>query len=193
VSVRELDSDKATRLRDGLLLMARYRLADADAAEEAAQEAMARVLAAVQEGRLQDPARLGAFARGIANHVIVDMLRARSRQKPLSEMDLEPSATAPDPLAELITAEETERLRSALSRLAAPDLDLLRFAFVEGLSGPELGTRLSQPAERIRKRKQRALERLRAAFFSTGRHELPTSATYSRAAASGPALAEDAK
>ena len=83
-SSRELDPDALVRLRAGLRLMGLYRLADPEAAEEAAQESLARVLAAVRQGRLEDPTRLGAFARSVAHHVIVEMQRARARQEPLA-------------------------------------------------------------------------------------------------------------
>ena len=67
------------RLRAGIRLMALATLGDAESAEEVAQESLARLLHALREGRLRDSQRLGAFARSIAHHVIVDLLRAQRR------------------------------------------------------------------------------------------------------------------
>src|SRR5205823_14121599 len=98
-----------------------------------------------------------------------DILRARGRLLPSEAVAEQQHAQAPpDALDQLVTAEERVRVRAALNGLASADRELLRLCYFEGLTPTEVAGRLGEPAERVRKRKSRALERLRAAFH--GRH-----------------------
>ena len=152
-------------LRSGLHLLAVRALGTADAAEEAVQETLARAVAALARGQLADPAKLPAFVAGIARHVIVDMQRARCRSVSFENL---PAAAHPsyhpDALKALVSAEERARVRAALLSLSGPDRDLLRLCYVDGLAPTEIAQRTGEPPERIRKRKSRAMDRLRAAF-----------------------------
>jgi len=152
-------------LRPGLRLLALRRLDSEGAAEEAVQETLARAVAALAKGQPADPTKVPAFVAGILRHVVVDTLRARRRVVPLDTL---PSSQHPvaesDALARLISAEERERVRAALTDLSAADRELLRLCYVEGLTPIELAARLGEPGERVRKRKSRALARLRSAF-----------------------------
>lgn len=161
------------RLRPGLQLMALRTLGNMPAAEEAAQETLARALVALQNGQPRDTQHLAAFVSGIARHVIADTCRARVREVPLEAMSDGTAARGSiDALASLITAAESEAVHAALALLAPGDQELLRLAFFEGLSPAQIAMRLGEPAERIRKRKSRALEHLRSAFRAAGRgHE----------------------
>ena len=154
------------RLRLGLQIMALRALRDPDAAEEAVQETLVRALEALRDGRPSNPEKLGAFVRGIARHVIADTHRARqssARQQPLS--DGGPATSGDDPLTTLITAEERDRVRQALSELSAGDREILHLSFFEGLTPVEIAERLGEPPLRIRKRKSRALNRVRRALL----------------------------
>jgi RNA polymerase sigma factor (sigma-70 family) len=154
-------------LRSGLHLLAVRALGTADAAEEAVQETLARAVSALARGQLADPAKLAAFVAGIARHVVIDMVRARRR---LVSLDALPSEAHPshdpDALGALVTAGEQALVRAALALLAVSDRDLLRLCYVEGLAPGEIAKRTGEPPERIRKRKSRAVERLREAFRS---------------------------
>jgi RNA polymerase sigma factor (sigma-70 family) len=172
-----IEADELGSLRMGLRIMALHRLGDAEAAEEAAQESIARLIVALRQRRLDDPEKLGPFARSIAYHVVIDMLRARARHRPLGAAEEELAVASPDPLASLISAQEAERIRAALESLSGPDRELIRLSFVEGLTPTQLAFRLASPPARIRKRKQRALERLRSAFLSGAGHATPASPT----------------
>lgn len=155
-------------LRSGIRIMALSALSDAEAAEEVAQESLARVVSAIREGRLRDPRNLGAFSRAIARHVIVDTLRARRRVTELAP-DHE-SASEEDSLAALVSAEQAERVRAALQRLPRSDRELLRLSFFETMTPQELADRMGEPSARIRKRKERAIGRLRIAFLEATGH-----------------------
>lgn len=145
-----------------------HDLRDTDLAEEVAQETLVRLVHALREGRLQDPAHLGAFTRAIARHVIVDTLR--TRQRVTTHGPEHESPTEEDPLAALVSAEQATHVREALERLSPGDRELLRLCYFEGLTPQELASRLGEPSTRIRKRKERALDRLRRAFLRAPGH-----------------------
>lgn len=170
----ELSGAQLKTLRSGLRFMALRALGDVDAAEEAVQESLARTVEAVRAGRGPEPGKLGAFAAGIARHVTADLQRARHRTVPLDEASpAAPASSDPDPLTALISADERGRLRAAMTKLSPKDRYTLRLTFFEGLTPSELAARSGEPAERVRKRKSRALQRLRRAFLGSAaqRHE----------------------
>ena len=161
-------------LRAGIRLMALHALGDSDAADEVAQESLARAVDALRcPGRASN---LGAYVAGIARHVIADHFRANARL--VSIDSVEPDSlhdAAPDALGALCSAGEIERVRAAVGRLSGGDRDLVRLCYYDGLSPAEVASRLGVPPETIRQRKVRALQRLRAAFEKVlpMRHDSP--------------------
>lgn len=152
-------------LRPGLRLIALRSLGSGDAADEAVQETLARAVVALTKGQPNDPSKLPAFVAGIARHVIADVHRTRSRTLSLDGNDVPPPAsTNSDPLSAMVSTFERNSIRRALGSLGSADRDLLRLCYYEGLTPGEIARRLGEPSERIRKRKSRALERLRQAF-----------------------------
>jgi RNA polymerase sigma-70 factor (ECF subfamily) len=160
--------EEIERLRPGLQIMALHALGDREAADEIVQETLVRALEALQSGRFRDTGDLGAFVRGIARHVIADTLRARQRR---ASLNMAPptggGATLENPLSRLITQEESSRLRAALARLSPEDQNVLSLSYLEGMTPREIGETSGEPAARIRKRKSRALQRLRVAFLGS--------------------------
>ena len=173
----ELAAAEWDRLRAGIRIMALAALRDAESAEEVAQESVSRVIQALREGRLRDPHRLGGFARSVAHHVIVDLLRAQRRLVRLEGPEGELPGSEPDSLSVLTSAEQSARIASALQRLAPADQEILRLSFVEGLTPQEVARQLAQPGARIRKRKERALQRLRSLLATPEGHESVPPAT----------------
>jgi len=162
----ELGPEELAQLQAGLKAMALRALRDADAAEEAAQETLARTVAALRDGRFREGESLGAFVRGIARHVIADVFRARERVRRLDAPQMvQDQSPPPDALSALITEQERERVRAALEQLPAADHEILQLSYFEGLTSAEIALRLGEPADRVRKRKSRALNRLRHAFL----------------------------
>lgn len=124
---------------------------------DATQEVLARACAAIERGRpIHGP--LGAFVYGIAQHVIADW-RAAGRDLPL-DGDALPAA-GPDALEALVASEERDAVLRAVERLDQDERDLLRRCFVHGETTAAVASDLGEPASRVRKRKSRALERLR--------------------------------
>lgn len=171
------------RLRGGLRIIALRALGDPDAADEAVQETLARAVVALADGRLDDPARLAAYVAGIVRHVCSHLHRDRKNTMSLEDADAGKIvgtglAVRFDPLEALIRAAEAERLRVAFRALSAVDQQLLRLFFHEDRTPAEVATALAEPADRIRKRKSRALARLRRVFLGDAPgHDEPTSGT----------------
>lgn len=160
-------------LRGGLRIIALRALGDPDAADEAVQETLSRAVIALADGRLTDRAKLAAYVAGIARHVCSHMRRDRKDTVSLDGDDstggMPPVdsalATHADPLEALITEAETERLRLAFRALSHADQQLLRLCFHDEQTPAEVAATLDEPPERVRKRKSRALDRLRRAFL----------------------------
>lgn len=157
--------EELERLRVGLELMALRALGDRDVAEDVAQESLARALAALQASRPVESGDLGAFVRGIARHVIVDTLRRWGRRAHLERVQGPSLGSPPTPLAQLLRSEDRQRVREALGELCQRDAEILRLSFFDGLTPAEIAARSGEPSGRIRKRKSRALARLRRAFL----------------------------
>ncbi len=161
-----LEAEELERLRSVLEIMALRALGDMDSAQEAVQETLTRALGALRDGRIRERDKFAAFVHGIARNVISELQRDRQR---FIELGTEPSsALVPDPpnaLDLLISEHEEERVQRALLELTQSDQEILSLSFFEGLTPAEIAERLGEPAERIRKRKSRALARLRRAFL----------------------------
>lgn len=181
---RHLDAAGIERLRNGLRIMALRALNDPDAAEEVAQESLARGLEAMEAGQFRDEGSVGAYFRGICRHVIVDRIRRESRLTSLNTLPDQPDQAAlPDALHALISRERKEQVLRALSELPPQSLECLRLSFYEGLKPSEIARRLGEPGPRVRKRHQRALDKLREVFFAqthAASHDVGATPTYSQ-------------
>jgi len=167
------------RLRQGVRIMALRALGGTDAADEVVQEVMSRTAGALSEGRVRERDRVAAFARAVARNVIVDVIRERSRLERLPDAGATHEDPAPNALETLVSAEERIRLVAAIERLSEADRELLRLAYYDGLSQSEIAERLGLRRDLVRKRKSRAVLRLRRAFLRTGKqcHRSAVSAT----------------
>ena len=160
-------------LRRGVWLIGFRELGQAALADDVAQETIVRLFDAL--ARSPDGVRdLAAFARGIARHVIADMRAAERRAVGLDVVENAPGRAVDDPLHRVVREEQVARVRAAMATLSRRDYELLRTLYGEDLKPGALASRLGESAERLRKRKSRALERLRSAFHG---HERPGSAT----------------
>jgi RNA polymerase sigma factor (sigma-70 family) len=163
-----------------LRIIALRALGDPDAADEAVQETLARAVIAIESGRIADATKLAAYVAGIARHVCSHIHRDRKDTVPLENAENIDLANGDanrehrrDALDALITADETERLRVAFAALSATDQTLLRLCFHEDRSPAEVAAALNEPPERVRKRKSRALEKLRRVFLGDNAGHAP--------------------
>jgi len=146
----------------GLLIMAVRTLGDVDDAWDAVQETLARALAAIRGNRLPPRVPLEAFVYGIARHVLADAHRSRVRERGTIRDPGQLLAPGPSALEALVGAEQRQVLAGALATLPTVDRELLVRCFVQGDRVVAIAAGLGEPAERVRKRKSRALDRLRA-------------------------------
>lgn len=146
-------------MRDGLVIVALQALGDHDAAEDAAQETIARVLAVLRSRGIPPGYTLEKFTYGTLKHLIADGQRARRR---FSAIPAWLASADKSPLERLVSSERVAAVARALNRLERSDRELLERCYVAGQKIVDIARASGQPAERIRKRKSRALERLRA-------------------------------
>jgi len=139
-------------------------------AEEVAQDTLTVVLQALRDNRIDDVAKMPGFIFGVARNLVSKALRERSLQvDPGSAPD--PIDAVPwleDPDAALLVEEQRQQVREALGQLSLSDRDILRRAFFAEQSLEEIAVEVGIPYAAVRKRKSRALERLRRIFSRYG-------------------------
>ena len=170
LEVTESESDLA-QFANGLELIAVRALSNLDDAQDVVQETLTRALLAVRRGDAERYESLGALVYGIARHVISDVLRSNRKNLPLVG---DPPGSSGDTLQALVKNEDKERTLRALTMLRSDDRQLLRKCFVEGMRLKEIASEMGEPPERIRKRKSRALKRLRDVLANDVKSHKPT-------------------
>lgn len=159
VDARVLEARFLARLR----WFATRWLGDAHAAEDAAQEALRRVLQALAEGRVKQPEALPAFVYQTARHVCSHGRRSMGRERRMlagygSERSLDDPA--PDPLHALVSEARISKVRQALAAMDQEDRDLLSALFIQERDPEQLAAELNLSSGALRTRKHRALKRL---------------------------------
>jgi len=98
----------------------------------------------------------------LTRHCAIDRLRA-SPHRPQAPVEEAAQLVDPRPLATdlLLHREREQRLHDCLEQLEPRDLHLIRTAFLEGTSYPELSRRLAAPLGTVKSRIRRTLRRLR--------------------------------
>jgi RNA polymerase sigma-70 factor (ECF subfamily) len=136
--------------------------APAEIAEEIAQETLLTVW---RKAALYDPARatVSAWVFTIARNARIDRLRKDKRarqhlQYELLELDQE-EPERPDGL--LDTAQREARVRSALERLPAEQVRIVRLSFFDGRPHSEIAEHLGIPLGTVKSRLRLAMGRLR--------------------------------
>ena len=177
-SAAEIDeSELIKRFHPRLLYFAVRRLRDKSLAEDLAQEVLTAVIAALRAGRIREPEKLPAFVFAIArNHVLMSLKESqRAGDAHFSLNQLEPQDRSTRPDAALLREEQKKLVNEALLQLSAEDRDLLRQVLSSDQPLEEIAARLGIPYTAARKRKSRALERLRKVVLE--RHKVDGSGT----------------
>jgi RNA polymerase sigma-70 factor (ECF subfamily) len=144
-------------------------LRDADDAEELLEDVFWQLWRRADQ---VDPTRGSALAYllTLTRSRAIDRLRARERRVRLrsevpdpllGESLLGASASAGSPLQETLALERRARLRIALADLPAPQREAVELSFLEGLSHPEISSRLGEPLGTIKTRIRSGLLRMR--------------------------------
>ena len=142
------------------LLRAAWRLTgDVEGAREAVQEAWLAIARGL--GRLDDPARFGAWALTIARRRCADWIRTRRRWRGRESTIDDRSPGEP---ATALPQDARARVREALGRLDPDRRTLLALFYLEGFSIEEIAVTLGIPPGTVKSRLFQARAKLRAAL-----------------------------
>ena len=113
-------------------LKLRSRLHSPQAIEDVRQETFTRVFAALRDGKIRQPERLGAFVNSMCNNVLLEHYRSSSRQ---DSLDDEEQPEIPDAKVDVLGAvankQMAEKVREILDEMPERDRRLLREVFLE--------------------------------------------------------------
>ena len=113
-------------------LKLRARLKSPEAIEDVRQETFARFFAALHEGKILQPERLGAFVNSICNYVLFEHYRSAARNTSLNEEEEHSFLDLNFDLPGAVDAKRTEKkIREILEQLPERDRRLLREVFLE--------------------------------------------------------------
>jgi RNA polymerase sigma-70 factor, ECF subfamily len=133
---RLVDGDSATEASfiayfDSLLtLKLRSRLRFTDLIEDVKQETFLRVFRMLRQGRnLDNPASLGAYVNAVCNNILFETYRKESNHP--AELSEDIVSNEQDIFSEMVSRENTERVRQILSELPAKDREILKQLFFE--------------------------------------------------------------
>lgn len=153
-------------LRPRLLYFVLRRLRDRSLAEEIVQDTMIAVMQALRDDRFDDPANLPAYAFGVAKHLVSRTLRTRTIEtNPGVGPGQVDAPWVEDSEAALLLEEQRQQVREALAHVSSSDRDILERTFVAEESLEEIAAATGTPYAAVRKRKSRALQRLRKIFL----------------------------
>jgi len=155
-------------LQPGLRAMLIARTRDRELACDLLQETLWETIAALRKGALREPAKLPGFVMGIARNLVNRQFRTSQRRPPMIELPDDLPAAVVRPTFD----EEQERMAAvsaALQEIDADDRLLLQDLLVNGVSPAAIAARQGLNVEAVRKRKSRALSRLRKAVPGASR------------------------
>ncbi|WP_072391216.1 sigma-70 family RNA polymerase sigma factor [Hyphomicrobium sp. CS1GBMeth3] len=137
--------------------------ADAATAEELAQETL---LAVWRKAGLysNDKGSASTWIFTIARNLRIDRLRREVAWQPLPENNDERPSEDPAPDEELSERERAARVRAVLAELPPDQSEVVKLAFIEGLSHSEIATRLSLPLGTVKSRMRLAYQKVRDAL-----------------------------
>jgi RNA polymerase sigma factor (sigma-70 family) len=139
--------------------------------DDVVQETFARVLAALQQQRIDDPERFGGFVNRVCENVLHELHRSGGRFAPLDQV-AEPRA-ADDPEVNAARQEYLDAAREALGELTERDREIFRAVLVANDDKDEVCRRFQITRDHLRVLVYRARERFRAAFERGKRRDTP--------------------
>jgi len=145
-----------------LLRFVRSRVRQPHVAEDIAQEAFTKALAAL--AGLRDPSRFYPWLTVIARHLVVRHHRTSAELTPF--MDLDPTSTGDAPESRLLREAERDEVRAAMERVRGRHREILRMREHDGLSYDDIARRLGTPATTIPPLLFRARQALRREYLA---------------------------
>ncbi len=152
--------------RPRVLYFALRKLRDRDAAEEVAQEAILITIIALREGRVRNEQGIGSYLFGIANNLVKQHFRQKGQKQRLhiSADKVREVPWLEDPEAGVLLEEKRQQVEQAISSLEEADRVLLRQCYEDPIPLEELAEKLGISYAALRKRKSRALKRLKSSI-----------------------------
>jgi RNA polymerase sigma-70 factor (ECF subfamily) len=137
--------------------------ADAATAEELAQETL---LAVWRKAALYSDEKGTAttWIFTIARNLRIDRLRREVAWQPLPENNEEEASGDPGPDELLSEQQRSERVRSVLAELPVDQAEVIKLAFMEGLSHSEIAARLGLPLGTVKSRMRLGYQKIRDAL-----------------------------
>ncbi len=142
-----------------VFLVRRRAFGREEVAEDIAQEAMPSLIAAIRDGRLKDPTKIGAYLFRTCSNLSARWRNRQARETPLGSTQR--AATGGDPEELYIERETRDRLMQAFEELSKTDREILAQRFGEELSFAQIAENLGIAYANARQRARRAVARLR--------------------------------
>lgn len=153
----------AEEYRDRVVYFVLRRVRDRAAAEEIAQATLLVLIEAIRENRIREEESVGSFIFGVASNLIREHRRESARRGMTQSVEeANPGAVwGDDPEAALLLAEQRRLVVEALGRLSREDRELLTRLSQSSQSSQALASEFGISWSALRKRKSRALARLK--------------------------------
>jgi RNA polymerase sigma-70 factor (ECF subfamily) len=157
---RSAEEELCERYRPRAVFLVRRRtFGREEVAEDLAQEAMPALITAIRDGRLTDPAKIGAYLFRTCSNLAARWRTRQARETPLGSAQR--AAAGDDPEELYIEKETRARLMRAFEELSQTDREILAQRFAEELSFTQIAGNLGITYANARQRARRAVSRLR--------------------------------
>jgi RNA polymerase sigma-70 factor, ECF subfamily len=153
-----------TRLRFKVCYDLGFACPDVD---DVIQETLARFVVAARDGKILNPAAVGAFLNGICRNVISEYRRRTLREDPMPENLREPESSG---IQEADHLELRQAIAHGLAQLAERDRQLLQSFYLEEKSKEEILRDSGMSDQNFRVVLCRAKERFRAIYLEQTKH-----------------------
>lgn len=130
-----------------------------EVAEDIVQEAVPALISAIRDGRLADPAKIGAYLFRTCSNLAARWRSRQAREAPLGSTQAQADGDDPEEL--YIEKETRARLTQAFEELSPTDREILAQRFTEELSFAQIAGNLGITYANARQRARRAVSRLR--------------------------------
>lgn len=145
--------------RQGLFTLALSLTRQVQAAEDAVQEAFARLC---RRDRLPEGDPI-AYVFATVRNAAIDWLRGPRRREKTNDAIFEstPTEPTPSPLQSVVAGERDRLVREAVERLPDEQREVLVMKLYAGLTFQQIASAMDEPLSTVSSRYQRAIEKLR--------------------------------
>jgi RNA polymerase sigma-70 factor, ECF subfamily len=162
-------------------LKLRSRLNSPQAIEDVRQETFTRVFAALKDGKIRQPDRLGAFVNSMCNNILLEHYRSSSRDDSLDDEEQpEIPAANIDVLGAIANQQMAEKIRKILGEMPERDRRLLRDVFLEERDKDEVCSDFGVDREYLRVLLYRAKQAFKSLYLKNVAARPPGAVTVSK-------------